>query len=134
METAPSYTKNGLPFNAPEELKNVTITFDPAASKATFSGLPNDIDVTKPFVKEKGCFIPGSQHTGLTPDNGISMIEVSTGVFETSIPLMANEPLKFSTALIGLPDTNDAMHILCGGAYESVRHSRSQFHEGNVRH
>ncbi|MDE6008356.1 MAG: hypothetical protein K2G90_04025 [Muribaculaceae bacterium] len=54
---APFPQKNGLPFNAPEELTDVTITFDPATSKATFSDLPKDIDVTQPFIKEEGCFI-----------------------------------------------------------------------------
>ncbi|MDE6792250.1 MAG: hypothetical protein K2J48_04120 [Muribaculaceae bacterium] len=52
-----STKKDGLPFNAPEELTDVTITFDPATSKTTFSGLPKDIDVTQPFIKEEGFFI-----------------------------------------------------------------------------
>ncbi|MDE6793096.1 MAG: hypothetical protein K2J48_08450 [Muribaculaceae bacterium] len=102
-----STKKDGLPFNAPEELTDVTITFDPATSKASFSGLPKDIDVTQPFIKEEGCFILGYQTGAIVPNEGVSMAEVAPGIFETTLSFTASTPIKFSTAIIGIPDTDD---------------------------
>ena len=98
--------RNGVPFNAPNELVNVTISFDPATLMVEFSGLANDTDVTKPYIKAEGCFILGYQ-SQLVPNAGVEMAEVEDGIFQSTVNLNEDSKIMFSTALIGLPDTDD---------------------------
>lgn len=96
--------RENSPWNleASPAMKNVTITLNPEAKSATFTGLPSDmdeVDASKPYVMNKGCFLVYS-----SPDYGTAMTLGNDGCYSITNSMKAGARFRISSALINVPE------------------------------
>lgn len=99
---------NGTVMIASPKMENVTISLNPEAKTATFTGLPSEmdeVDASKPYVIEKGCFmIIDSSAYQWRPDTGLAMTPGDDGCYSTAILMKTGVKFRISSALINVPE------------------------------